>query len=94
MLNRSRVLAIMAILAGASVSGSEYPILDMVAQKVIQKYETATCEQLWQQKGQPKTEQEQKVIQMLQGDPQIRTVFINEVAAPIANKMFTCGMIP
>ena len=34
------------------------------------------------------------MIQMLQGDPQMRTVFIDEVAAPIANKMFTCGMIP
>ena len=27
-------------------------------------------------------------------DPQMRTAFINKVAAPIANKMFECGMIP
>jgi hypothetical protein len=31
---------------------------------------------------------------MLQGDPQMRQIFINKVAAPIANKMFECGMIP
>jgi len=30
----------------------------------------------------------------LKTDPQMRTVFINKVAAPIANKMFECGLIP
>jgi hypothetical protein len=84
----------MTMLIGISASGSQYPMLDMVAQKVIQKYETATCEQLWEKRGQPKTAEEQNMIQMLQNDPQMRTVFIDEVAAPIANKMFTCGMIP
>jgi hypothetical protein len=84
----------MAMLLALSASGSQYPLLDMVAQKVIQKYEAATCEQLWQQREQPKTAEEQQMIQMLQNDPQMRTVFIDEVAAPIANKMFTCGMIP
>jgi hypothetical protein len=27
-------------------------------------------------------------------DPQMRTEFLNRVAAPIANKLFECGMIP
>jgi len=31
---------------------------------------------------------------MLRGDPQMRTLFINKVAAPVVNKMFECGMIP
>jgi len=31
---------------------------------------------------------------MLQNNPQMRAEFINKVAAPIANKMFECGMIP
>ena len=94
MLNRSCALAIVTMLLALSASGSQYPMLDMVAQKVIQKYEQATCEQLWEQRGQPKTAEQQNVMQMLQSDPQMRTVFIDEVAAPIANKMFTCGMIP
>ncbi len=42
----------------------------------------------------PPTAQEQKAIAMLKGDPQMRTAFINKIAAPIANKMFDCGMIP
>ena len=69
-------------------------IMDMVADKVVGKYQSASCEQLWQQKGQPKSEEEQRAVQFLKNDPQARTAFLNKVAAPIANKMFECGMIP
>ena len=48
----------------------------------------------WQKKGEPKSPEEQRVIGLLKNDPQMRTAFINQVAAPIANKMFECGMIP
>ena len=61
---------------------------------MIRKYESATCEQLWQQKGQPKSPEEQRAVQFLQNDPQARRAFLNKVAGPIANKMFSCGMIP
>jgi len=37
---------------------------------------------------------EEKAIQALRNDPQMRTAFVNRVAAPIVNKMFECGMIP
>jgi hypothetical protein len=30
----------------------------------------------------------------LKGDPQMRAAFINQIAPPIANQMFDCGMIP
>jgi hypothetical protein len=49
---------------------------------------------LWKQKGQPKSEREKEFLQILRSNPQLRTEFINKVAAPIANKMFECGMIP
>jgi hypothetical protein len=74
----------------------QYPILDMIADKVIQKYQQSTCEQLWQKKSSkaaPSAE-EQKVVEVLKSDPKMRVTFINKVAAPIANKMFECGMIP
>ena len=88
-------MAVVLVLFCAGIAGAqEYPLLDMIADKVIQKYQQSTCEQLWEKKGQPKSEREQKAIQMLQGDPQMRQAFINKVAAPIANKMFECGMIP
>ncbi len=77
---------------------AQYPIMDAVADKVIQKYQTSTCEQLWQERaqkqGQPKPEMEQRAIQMLRNDPQMRAASFNKVSAPIVNKMFECGMIP
>ena len=77
-------------------SAQQYPIMDKIADKVIQKYQTSTCEQLWEKKSQkaPPTAQEKQAITMLKGDPQMRAAFINKIAAPIANKMFECGMIP
>jgi hypothetical protein len=77
-------------------SQSQTPILDQVANKVIQKYQTSTCQQLWAEKAQkvPPTPAEVKAIEFLHADAQMRTLFLNKVAAPIANKMFECGMIP
>ncbi len=94
MTTRICLVALVSTLLLVGTAGAQYPILDMVATKVIQKYEQSTCEQLWQQKGEPKPAMEQELIQNLRNDPQMRTHFINKVAAPIANKMFECGMIP
>ena len=87
-------LLVTAASLAAGVAYAQYPILNMVGDKVIQRYQSASCEQLWQQKGEPKSPEEQRVIGLLKSDPQMRTAFINQVAAPIANKMFECGMIP
>jgi hypothetical protein len=94
MLRCLRYTAVGIVFIAGAASAQDTPILDMVANKVIAKYENATCEQLWEQKGQPKTAEQQQVIQMLQNDPQMRTKFIDKIAAPIANKLFSCGMIP
>lgn len=97
----SKRFTLLAALSAALITGTahaQYPIMDRVAGKVIEKYQTASCQQLWQEKaqgqGQPKPEMEQRAIQMLQQDPQMRQAFFNKVAAPIVNKMFECGMIP
>jgi hypothetical protein len=95
MKRHSYFFAVVFVLIWAGIAGAQdYPIMNMVADKVIQKYQQMNCEQLWQQKGQPKPAMEQEIIQTLRGDPQMRVAFINRVAAPIANKMFECGMIP
>ena len=83
-----------ALLIAGTASAQDTPILDLVANKVIQKYENATCEQLWEQKAKPKAAEQQQVIELLQSDPQMRTKFIDKIAAPVANKLFSCGMIP
>jgi hypothetical protein len=95
-MKRSYLFSLVLALFYVSVAQAQYPIMDMIANKIIQKYQTSTCEQLWEQKAKkaPPTQQEQQTIQMLKGDPQMRAAFINKIAPPIANKMFDCGMIP
>ena len=89
--------AAMALFCTA-INAQDFPVLDRIAEKVVQKYQHATCEQLWQERAQkgkaPKPQMEQQALDMLKSDPQMRAAFINKVAAPIANKMFECGMIP
>jgi hypothetical protein len=91
-----RVLVFTGVLAlvFAGVAGAQFPMLDMVAEKIVQKYAQSTCEQLWEQRSKPKSPEEQRMIEMLRNDAQMRTAFINKIAAPVANKMFECGMIP
>jgi hypothetical protein len=93
----SLVMSAIALLC-AAVNAQQFPIMDKIADKVVQKYQQATCEQLWQERAQkgkaPKPQMEQEALDMLKSDAQMRAAFINKVAAPIANKMFECGMIP
>jgi len=76
----------------------QFPIMDRIADRIVQKYQTSSCEQLWQEKAEsknkPKSQEEQNVIAMLRSNTQMRQAFIGKVAAPIADKMFECGMIP
>jgi transposase-like protein len=96
-MSKKMIIAV-ATLATAGVAYAQFPVMDRVADKVVQKYQTSTCEQLWQEKaqkqGQPKPEMEQRAVQMLKQDPQMRQAFFAKVSAPIVNKMFECGMIP
>lgn len=95
-MSKSRWLLVsipVALVVGV-VYAQQFPMLDAVANKVVQKYQSSSCEQLWEKKGQPKSPEEQRVVGLLKSDPAMRTEFINRVAAPIANKMFECGMIP
>src|SRR5262245_24441604 len=89
-------------LAGALAAGQapppQYPMMETIAIKIVQKYQTASCQQLWAEKQQPPAPQQaqaqDKAVQLLRQDPAMRKAFIDRVAAPIANKMFECGMIP
>jgi len=93
-MTRALFAVVPALLFAGVASAQQYPLMDMVADRVIQKYRQATCEQLWERRGKPKGEEEKNVVQLLRDDPQMRAAFLNKVAGPIANKMFECGMIP
>jgi hypothetical protein len=88
----------MMLIGGPAVAQGTYPVADKVADKVIAKYQSSSCDQLKAQKQNPpsgrQAEMEQRVVQQLKSDPQMREYFINKVAAPIANKLFDCGIIP
>ena len=68
------------------------------ADKIIAKYQTSSCEQLYLSKAQkektPPRPEEQEAIEFLRNHPEVRAAFIAKIAPPIANKMFDCGMIP
>jgi hypothetical protein len=89
-----KIAAAVAAVTIAGVAVAQFPIMEAVANKVIQKYQSSSCEQLWAQKQAPKSAEEQRIISLLQSDPQMRTAFLNKIAGPVTNKMFECGMIP
>jgi len=79
---------------------SQYPMVDKLADKIILKYQTSSCEQLKEQKAQKaehpdaqKDGMEEKIAEQLKKDPAMRKHFLDKVAGPVANKMFECGMI-
>ena len=93
MRKRIWLLGVVPVAFVAGVAFAQYPIMNMVADKVIQKYQSSSCEQLWASKGQHGPE-EQRVMGLLKNDPQMRQAFFNRIAGPVMNKMFDCGMIP
>jgi|SRR5215467_4573775 O-methyltransferase involved in polyketide biosynthesis len=102
MTTRTTAMCALAIgvvaIAAVAVRAQQHPVVDMMANHLIEKYQTSSCDQLWQQRSQhqsqPKTPQQQEAIAMLRANPQMRADFIDKIAAPIANKLFDCGMIP
>ena len=94
-------LMLVATFPYGSAQQSEYPMMEKVAQKVIEKYQTSSCEELKAEKAQPpkapdpqQAAMKQKAVAALKNDPKMREQFLNKIAGPIANKMFECGMVP
>ena len=88
------VVAVLASAATFAVNAQMGPLADKIADKVIQKYQTETCQQIAANKAAPPSDMQKKAIDELRKDPQLRQAFIGKVAGPIANKLFDCGMIP
>src|SRR5262249_54092744 len=83
----------MALISAGGVA-AQGMLLEFAADKVIKKYESATCEQLKVQKNEPRTEREKMAIDFLRHDSQARVAFIDKIAAPVLNKLFECDLIP
>ena len=65
MIRRTFLLAFVSVLlpVGLARAQESYPIMEQVAQKVIEKYQTSSCQQLAQQKKQPPTGQRAQMEQ-------------------------------
>ena len=95
MSKRSCLFALAFALLFVGAAHAQYPILDMVAQKVIQKYQQSSCESSCGCRKASRNHSGSR--KSYSGCAAIRRWLppsFNQVAAPIANKMFECGMIP
>ena len=86
--------AMISALIVAGVVAAQGVLVDAAADKVIKKFEAATCDQLKAQKGEPPSEKEKIALDLLRDDPKARVAFIDKIAAPVLNKMFECSIIP
>jgi len=79
---RFAIMSIFLIAIGGTAQ-EQHPMLDQLANKVIQKYQTSSCQQLAQQKQEPPSPEKVKAIQFLNTDPTLRTYFINKIAGQL-----------
>jgi hypothetical protein len=96
MTKHSYLFAAALALLYVTVAAAQHPVLDAVANKVVAKYQSSTCQQLMQAKAQnkPASPGEQKAMEMLRSDPQMRHEFVGIVADQVVDKLIQCGMIP
>jgi hypothetical protein len=90
------VLALLYVTVAAAQQG-QHPMLDAVASKVVQHYQTTSCDQLRQAQAQhtnmPMLPAEQKLLELLRTDPEMRHEFVSIAADQVVDKMIVCGMI-
>jgi hypothetical protein len=96
MTKHSCLFALVLALLYVTIAVAQHPVLDAVANKVVAKYQSSTCQQLMQQKAQkkPPSAGEQKAMELLRTDPQMRHEFVSIVADQVVDKLIQCGMIP
>ena len=89
LIRRASLLTLVPLLLYIGLASAQewFPLMEQVAQKVIEKYQTSSYQALAQQKSQPptgeKAEIEQRALQLLRNDPQMRTAILNRVAATL-----------
>jgi hypothetical protein len=88
------VVVFVAAMVVAGAVAAQGMLVEAAANKVIQKYQTASCDELKTQKSEPPSEKEKIALDMLRDDPKARVAFVDKIAAPVLNKMFECSMIP
>ena len=86
--------SVVVLALGGIAYAQQYPMVDMIANKVVQKYQSSSCEQLMQNRGKSGNPEEERILNFLRKDAGARQEFFNRIAGPVMNKMFECGMLP
>jgi hypothetical protein len=98
MRNSCLLIAVATVTLISATARADYPMVNMVAEKIINKYQTSSCEQLKLEKaerqGKPKSDMEQRAIQVLHEDAGARADFFQKISTPVLSKLFECNMIP
>lgn len=94
MTRKTLSITTIAVALTAAVAYAQMPIVDAVASKVVAKYQSSSCEQLWQNRGKAPSPEEARILGFLKQDAGARQEFFNKISGPVMNKMFECGMIP
>jgi hypothetical protein len=90
------LLGFMLSRSATVLAQGQYPLMDDVAHKIVQKYQNSTCEQLWVKKSAhaPPTMEETRIVTFLHDDADMRQAFMKIVAPPVVTRLFECGLIP
>ena len=92
------VCGVLALVAGIGAAHAQTPVVDAVANRLVQKYQSESCDQLAAERAAPKSAQNeaamQRAGQLLREDAQARAAFVSKVAGPIVDKMIVCGFVP
>ncbi|MEM8639188.1 MAG: hypothetical protein AAGG51_10285 [Cyanobacteria bacterium P01_G01_bin.54] len=98
------LIPMVLVLNGCNLFLSEDKLVELAANLVIEKFQTASCEEVAQMQpasaevaaaGEEKDAvMKKKAIEVLKNNPELREKFINQVAGPMANKMFECNLVP
>ena len=93
----SKSISVVVFVSAMVVAGTlaaQGMLVDAAADRVIAKYQAASCDQLKAQKSEPPGEKEKIALDLLRADTKARVAFVDKIAAPVLNKMFECSMIP
>ena len=88
------ILLALVVLVVAGFQFAPGMVLNLAADEVTKKFQSATCEQLKAQKDEPPSMIKKAAVGFLRDDPQARVAFIDKIAAPVLNKMIECGTAP
>ena len=88
------VVVFVSAMVVAGAVAAQGMLVEAAADKVIKKYQAATCDQLKEQRVNPPSVKDKIALDFLRDDPKARVAFVDQIAAPVLNKMFECNMIP